>query len=258
MPRRKKDEALDLATVAGPAKRNKKADFGDKVNAHQRYYVEDPDDPNTRVMVAGSTTIIGVLGLGKDRLIGWANRLGLEGIDATKYKDEAAASGTCLHYLVECYMTGEDPTPKLKDFTANQIERAKIGLAAFKKWREANYPRMRMIEAEVRLVSRQHMYGGTLDLYCEFDGPGTEGLLDYKTSTGIYLEHKIQVTSYVRLAQENGRRMTRAILLQLPQVEDGEAIAHQLNVRHMGLYWQMFELCLAIRKLDKAIRKEGA
>jgi len=233
-------------------KRNKKADFGDKVKAHQRYYADDGE------MLAGATTVIGVLGLGKDRLIRWANRKGLEGIDTDKYKDEAADSGTCLHYLVECYMTGEDPTPKLKDFTENQIERANIGLAAFKKWREDNYPNLRMIGAEVRLKSEKYRFGGTLDLYCEFDGPGTEGLLDYKTSTGIYLEHKVQVTAYVKLAKENGLKITRAVLLQLPQVADGEAIAHPLNVRHMRLYWQLFELCLAVRALDKRIRKEGA
>lgn len=239
--------SLDIKTSG---KRNKKADFGDKVKAHQRYYTSDG------AMVAGSTTVIGVLGLGKDRLISWANRLGLEGVDSSKYKDEAADSGTCLHYLVECYMRGVEPD--VDDYSANQIARAKIGLGAFKKWREANYPNLKMIEAEVRLVSDEYRFGGTLDLYCEFDGPGTEGLLDYKTSTGIYLEHKVQVTSYVRLAKENGRRITRAVLLQLPQVEDGEAIAHPLNVRHMRLYWQMFELCLAVRELDKKIRKEGA
>lgn len=244
------NEADKLIAGDSSRKRNKKADFGEKVKAHQRYYTSDGE------MVAGSTTVIGVLGLGKDRLIRWANRKGLEGIDTDKYKDEAADSGTCLHYLVECYMRGVEP--ELDDFTANQIARARIGLNAFKKWRETEYPNLKMIEAEVRLVSDKYRFGGTLDLYCEFDGPGTEGLLDYKTSTGIYLEHKIQVTSYVKLAKENGRRITRAVLLQLPQVEDGEAIAHPLNVRHMRLYWRMFELCLAVRKLDKEIRKEGA
>lgn len=244
------DEVFDISTVKSADKRNKKADFGDKVKAHQRYYASDGE------MLAGSTTVIGVLGLGKDRLIRWANHKGLEGIDTDKYKDEAADSGTCLHYLVECYM--REVEPELGDFTANQIERARIGLEAFKKWREAEYPRMKMIAAELRLVSDKYRFGGTLDLYCEFDGPGTEGLLDYKTSTGVYLEHKVQVTSYVKLAKENGLRITRAVILQLPQVEGGEAIPHPLNVRHMRLYWQLFELCLAIRKLDKQIRKEGA
>jgi hypothetical protein len=243
-------ESVSLDIKAGDAKRNRKADFGGKVKAHQRYYASDGE------MLAGATTVIGVLGLGKDRLIRWANRKGLEGIDSDKYKDEAAESGTCLHYLVECYMRGVEP--ELSDYSANQIERANIGLAAFKKWREENYPRLKMIEAEVRLVSDTYRYGGTLDLYCEFDGPGTEGLVDYKTSTGIYLEHKVQVTSYVKLARENGRPIHRAILLQLPQVEDGEAIPHTLNGRHMKLYWRMFELCLAVRALDKEIRKEGA
>lgn len=242
-------KTVSLDNVGAP-KRNKKAEFGDKVKAHQRYYTSDGQ------MVAGSTTVIGVLGLGKDRLIRWANRKGLEGIDTDKYKDEAADSGTCLHYLVECYM--REVPANLNDFTANQIERGMIGLNAFKKWREEHYPRLKMIEAEVRLVSDEYRFGGTLDLYCEFDGPGTEGLLDYKTSTGIYLEHKVQVTSYVKLARENGRRITRAVLLQLPQVEGGEAIAHPLNSRHMKLYWRMFEKCLEIRELDKEIRKEGA
>ena len=238
---------LDITKVEGAPKRNKKADFGEKVKAHQRYYASDGQ------MLPGSTTVIGVLGLGKDRLIRWANHKGLEGIDTDKYKDEAADSGTCLHYLVECYLINIEP--RLDDFTPAQVDRARIGLDAFKRWREAEAPDLKPIATELRLVSDTKRYGGTLDLYCTIRDRYT--LVDYKTSTGVYLEHKVQVTSYVKLAQENGRRVQDAIIIQLPQVEGGDAIPHALNKRHAKLYWQLFELCLAIHSLNKVIRKEG-
>ncbi|MBR3805105.1 MAG: hypothetical protein IKJ14_07150 [Clostridia bacterium] len=75
--------------------------------AHTRYY------DSTGAVVPGATTITGLLN--KPALVLWANRLGLEGIDSTKYVDKAAKIGTLIHYLVECHITKQ--TPDLTDFT---------------------------------------------------------------------------------------------------------------------------------------------
>lgn len=54
--------------------------------AHVKYRTKD------KVLVPGVTTITNLLN--KPYLIKWANDLGLEGIDSTKYRDEAADIGT--------------------------------------------------------------------------------------------------------------------------------------------------------------------
>lgn len=62
--------------------------------AHQRYYLEDG------TLAVGVTTVVGILS--KPALVKWANKLGLEGTDVTKYVDKTAEIGICAHYLVQC------------------------------------------------------------------------------------------------------------------------------------------------------------
>jgi hypothetical protein len=239
-----KPEIVSLEINTG--KRAKKDNFGAKVKAHQRYYTQDG------AMVPGSTTVLGVIN--KPYLIKWANRLGLEGIDVDKYRDEAADTGNGLHYLLECDVKGVEPD--LKDFTPAQVERANLGLAAFRAWRMNEAPDLKPLGIEMRLVSEKYRYGGTLDLYALIKGRYT--LVDYKTSASVYLEHKAQATSYARLAQEHGHRLQDVLVLQLPRTEGGTYIPHKLTPAHMSLYWQLFELSLSMYTLQKQIKREGA
>ena len=55
--------------------------------------------------VPGATTITGLLN--KPYLITWANKLGLEGVDSTKYRDEAASVGTLAHAMIQAHLEGE-------------------------------------------------------------------------------------------------------------------------------------------------------
>ena len=50
--------------------------------AHTRYYLQDG------TLVPGATTVTGLLN--KPALVKWANNLGLQGIDSSKYVDKAA------------------------------------------------------------------------------------------------------------------------------------------------------------------------
>lgn len=249
---------LEVLTAAEetkkPARRRKKDDFGEKVQVHQRYYIDAPDGKKT--MVPGATTILGVVG--KPYLIKWANGLGLEGIDAEKYKTEAAETGTCLHYLVECDVLNKKAD--LKDFTGAQIERAELGLAAFKAWRKAEAPDLEPIGGkagvEMRLVSQKYRYGGTLDLFALINKKRT--LVDYKTAANVYLEHKAQVTAYVRMGQENELHIQDAIIVQLPRVEDATYVPHRLAPEHMSLYWRLFQVAHEMYDLQKEIKRAGA
>jgi hypothetical protein len=240
------DELADAEATKKPARRRKKDDFGAKVEVHQRYYT------STGQMVPGSTTILGVVG--KPHLVRWANNLGLEGIDSDKYRDEAAATGSALHYLVECYLL--DREPDVSDITPAQLERAQLGLTAFKQWRDDEAPDLQPLGIEIRLVSDEYRFGGTIDLYALIRGRYT--LVDYKTAASVYIEHKAQVTSYVRLAQESGLRVQDAVIIQLPRVEDAPYVAHKLIPAHMTLYWRLFRWAHEGYDLNKTLKKAGA
>ena len=75
--------------------------------AHTRYYLQDG------TLVPGATTVTGLLN--KPALVKWANNLGLQGIDSSKYVDKAARVGTLIHSLVEAHITGKKAD--LSDYT---------------------------------------------------------------------------------------------------------------------------------------------
>ena len=81
----------------------------------------------------GVTPILGILN--KPALIVWANRLGLQGIDSTKYRDELADIGVLAHYLIMCDLTGE--TADVSDYSKNQIDQAENALLSTLRGRKA-------------------------------------------------------------------------------------------------------------------------
>ena len=242
------DAPLDLTDIkaTGRAKRKPKDDFGDKVKAHIRYYTTDG------AMVPGATTILNVIN--KPFLVQWANRLGLEGIDTNKYKDEAAAIGSLSHYLVECELKGE--APDLKDYTPAQTFRSAYALASYHAWRAAEAVTMEAIGVELRLVSDKYRFGGTLDFYGKIDGAFT--LLDFKTSASVYPEHKAQVAAYARVLQEHGKRLQRVVVVRLGRTEGDSYEQHVLTPSQLSSHWALFEGALAVYAAQKAIRKGGA
>jgi hypothetical protein len=113
------------------------------VRAHQRYKMEDG------TIVPGVTTVVGILN--KPALVPWANKLGLEGIDVSKYVDKTAVIGTCAHYLVQCHLAGEEPD--LSDYSAQEISLAENALLKYWEW-EKQF-KITPILLETQLVSEK-------------------------------------------------------------------------------------------------------
>jgi hypothetical protein len=221
-------------TKVGAPKAKAREDLGDKVKAHVQYRVGEQRVP-------GVTTVLGVLS--KPALVAWANRKGLEGIDTSKYRDETAAIGTLAHYLIVCELAGEPPDTS--DFTPQQVERAQWSLRSFHAWRKRHTVEPTLVEKA--LVSEQHLYGGTIDFYGTIDG--ALGLLDFKTSAGIYAEHRIQVSAYVRLLREHGHRLQEVRVLRIGRTEDEGFSEHILGIGELKAGWEIFQACLVIHSL---------
>jgi hypothetical protein len=212
-------------------------DFGDKVRAHVRYYTSSGEQ------VPGVTTILSVLN--KPALINWANRMGLQGIDTNKYVDEAGAVGTLAHALIMESLGGK--VVRLEDFTADQLTRARYGVAVFYKWVKAHKLTPQLLEQP--LVSDEHRFGGTIDMLAILDGDPV--LIDLKTSSGIYEEHIFQVGAYWKLLAESGQEIKGARILRIGRTEGEGMDERVLSGVQVLNAWRVFEHCLAIYRLKK-------
>jgi len=195
--------------------------------------------------VPSVTTILDVLA--KPALIPWANRLGLRGIDSSKYVDEKAAIGTLAHKMICGFLTGSmivEPTPftiedvsfDFPDYTANQMEMAHLCFEKFREWYSEND--IEFILSEAVFVSEEYKYGGTIDFYCKLNGK--YALVDFKTSKAVYSEHFIQLAAYEQLLVENGREVDGCRILRIGRDEDEgfeELVRNDLTNQFLMFYY---------------------
>jgi len=220
-----------------------------KTKAHQRYRLKPINGEKKGKIVPGVTTILGnQLAWNKNVLIAWARREALAGRDPDKVRDEAADSGTCTHYLIECHIKGIEPD--LKDFTQAQIDKAETGFLAFLDWEKEN--RLDYKDIEIGVVSEQYRYGGTVDMIARNNGD--LWLIDLKTSRNIYPEHKIQTAAYKYAYEEQeGVEIARCIIVQLSK-EDGSFQHHKLSKEQVDDGWEVFRLCRQLYDLQKRFK----
>ncbi len=221
--------------------------------AHTRYKTA------AGMLVPGATTVTGLLN--KPQLVRWANRLGLEGIDSSKYTDEAAAIGTLAHAMVLEHLTKEELDRTT--FSAAQIDQAENSVLSFLEWKkqhdiipiacETKYvcddiPFLAP-DGEMKMVG----YGGTVDCYCMLDGKGT--LLDFKTGSGIYNEYFVQVAAYAELLKKAGLPVEECRILRIGRSED-EGFEDR-SVPNTERYYEIFKSLLNVYFLKKELGWKG-
>jgi hypothetical protein len=214
-----------------------KESFGTKVNVHTVY------KNSAGKRLPSVTTVLGVLA--KPALIPWANRLGLQGIDSSKFVDETASIGTLAHAMVLADLGGEEPD--LNAYTPDQIERAEHSMGTYRQWREGKTIQAHMIE--VPIVSERLGYGGTVDLYATVNARRT--LVDVKTSKAIYPEHKYQVSAYRELLIERELPVEQVLILRLGRTEGDSYDEHVIGKRDLDNGYRIFTACLTIHQLRK-------
>lgn len=164
--------------------------------------------------VPGVTTILGVIN--KPALVKWANNLGLQGIDSTKYVDETATIGTLAHCMIQEELGGE-PWDRAA-YNAAQVDLAENALLKYYEWRKQTGSTMETIFIEKPLVSNIFNCGGTIDWYGNINGE--PWLVDIKTSNGLWPEHVYQVSAYREMLEENGYPVAGVRLLRVGRTED--------------------------------------
>lgn len=217
-----------------------KTEVSQKARAHTIYKLDG-------VRVPGVTTILGILN--KPALVKWANNLGLQGIDSTKYRDEMADIGTLAHQMIVDYFNGVETNTT--DYSENQIGLAENCLLSFWEWEKGH--KIEVIMAEKQLVSAEFGFGGTIDCFCKLDGHPT--LLDFKTGKAIYPEMLYQLAAYEQLLREDGQMVGLSHILRIGRDED-EGFEERLII-DLSSRLELFKHCLAIYNLQKDIRREG-
>lgn len=203
--------------------------------------------------VPGVTTICGVMD--KPALVKWANNLGLQGVDSSKYVDALAGSGTLAHYLAECDLMGKEPDPEyLREFAPVDVDRAETSMIKYLDWRKEH--QIEVLGVEMQLVSEEHRVGGTCDVYARVDGVPT--LIDIKTCKALYGatdEKWTQLAGYVLLLREAGHRVDDCYILRIGRDEhEGFEYARMPNLAgHTG----RFKLCRELYELNKELGRGG-
>lgn len=122
--------------------------------------------------------------------------------NAESIKKRSAEEGTLVHDVVENYLLGK-PTP-----VPSQAEPIVKALEAFL---ETHRIQLHPDFVERRIFSADHRYAGTVDALARIGGKF--GVLDIKTSAGIYRDYNLQTSAYVAALKED----TVKDLLALPR-----------------------------------------
>ena len=125
-------------------------------------------------------------------LLHWAWEQGKQGLDYRETRDKAGDIGTLVHAAIEAKINGTPPPSVLDDEGTRALK-------AFLEWDRQN--QIEILYQEVRLVSEEYRYGGTLDAVGVIDGKHV--LLDWKTSKGVYKNYLLQLAAYKQLWDEN-------------------------------------------------------
>lgn len=206
-----------------------------RVKAHTRYINSNGD------YVVGVTTVLNVLD--KPNLVSWSNRLGLQGIDSTKFKDKMADIGTITHLRILHELKGTEPD--LSEYSQADIKASENCMMSYHSWSKIH--QLKPICIEVPQVSDRYGYGGTPDFIGLVDG--RMEIIDYKTGNGIYGSAYYQVAAYRQMAHELGHQVEHARILRIGRSAD-EGFEERLITKFDDEF-QLFLRCLEIYNLLK-------
>lgn len=209
-----------------------------KTKAHIRYRLKD------KTIVPGVTTVLNLRA--KPQLVPWANKLGLQGIDSSKYVDDKAAIGTLAHAMITDNLAGEKTD--VMDYSPNQIDKAENSVLSFWEW-EKDHKIEEVFFVERPLVSEVHRFGGTLDIYAKVNG--RREIIDLKTGSGIWPEHLWQVATLKVLLEENGFPVDGTRIVNIPRAETEAFLEKTVSDVENETGWAIFQHLLAIYYLEK-------
>jgi hypothetical protein len=198
--------------------------------------------------ISGVTTIIGSnVGWAKNQLMYWAWKQGIEGKDYKEISDKEMSAGTIAHDMIDSEL--KEKEFKMPEVEKEVIEKAEAAYLNWLEWKD----RMKFeIEySELSLVSEEYRYGGTIDFIPKINNKLS--IFDFKTGSGIYEDHLLQVAAYQKLAQENGIETTGGIHILNLGKED--ASFKHFYWQALPEAWEAFLCALKLHQIHKNLKR---
>ena len=199
--------------------------------------------------IVGVTTALGLLA--KPALIPWAYKRGKDGLELYESRNKAANVGTIVHARIMYYYKGfevdnSNISPEVWEMTENSMK-------SFYEW--ARSRNVKPILIEEPLVSELYQYGGTFDIYGEMDDELT--LLDFKSGSGLYDEHFIQLSGYLQLLREKGHEVKKIVILNIPKGPDDSFTLKSMSADEYSLLlrFKKFIKLVEIWHLDNELKE---
>ncbi len=164
--------------------------------------------------------------------------------------DKAANIGTVAHEILK----GRELGYKIdnSNIAPDNWEAALQSVKSHDQWFKGM--KIKTITAEEPLVSKEFMYGGTVDKYAYITGEET--LVDYKSGKDIYDDYFIQLTAYCRLVIESGQPLKRAITVNMPKAKGNNFKADSRSVESLfeAGYFEKFLYCVGIYYANRKMK----
>jgi len=148
---------------------------------------------------------------------------------------KAGDEGSRAHTLIDEYWKGKEYE------IAKEKEVVQKYLLAFEEFKKSNKPKC--LESEGVVYSHKTEYAGTYDGL--FNIGNEVWLIDWKTSNGIYWEHKIQIIAYKKALEEMGKKVDRCAIVQLKN--NGLPVVEMVGDKEKGV--DLFKSFLAAKYL---------
>ncbi|MBI4094606.1 MAG: hypothetical protein HY435_00215 [Candidatus Liptonbacteria bacterium] len=127
---------------------------------------------------------------------------------AQSVSTKSAAEGTLVHEIAQAILLGK--TPDIDPTVAPAIEAFKVFLDEKNIQTAEEY-------IERRIVHHDHRYAGTIDALALIDGKF--GVMDIKTSQGIYRDYNLQTAAYMEALKSEFRNLQTRWILRIDQVQ---------------------------------------
>jgi hypothetical protein len=210
--------------------------------AHVIYRLKDGS-----ICPGGST--VSKVGEDQSFLIAWAWKLGLDKQDYKKVTEVAANIGSVAHFLIECWLKGDDPD--LQEYSKVAIDG---GTQVFEKFKTTwGKEGLEYVASELELVSENYKFGGTLDIVAR-DKDKELVLVDEKSSPSIYGSFYRQVAGYENLWNENNEEhIKRRVIFRHGKDNPKDTEVRWLDdlEKHWNVFQRQLDLYYAFRAINK-------
>lgn len=227
--------------------------MGKHTDNHVKVYINAHGDHVMRVSEVIKT-------LGKDELIRWANRIGLQGVSYDAKLNEEANVGSLCHDMIEHYTTPGKLA--ILDYDAYDIIyhdlklKVRRALESFLLWYKNRKHPYKVLHTEFVVVGEY--LGGTIDCIIEdWDDPHKVIFVDYKTSRMFMLTHFLQLAAYAMLYEEiyGEGRVGGIMVIKLDKYDGTKAKAKLIRRKKLVSLMQMFRKLFEVTVFKKALEK---